>query len=373
MRQSRPNSPRSPQSLQQREQAQQTRPSGLFGGRKTEHSFDFDGEGADDERTPLVGTVRTPRGTRHRRNQSDSIRSIDEYYGVRRRSRCGRLGGCLLGFCVLVAVLLSAVALLIMSNRPLSDVRIKKIENVLASEQEIMLDLLVGAVNPNTLTITIGDIGLDIFAKSKYVEPSTDYVGEGKGRVLTSSKTESTLRRRRRAEVEQSPAKTGNPNPWQDLSGHWHAPPGGVDKGTDPDEDLEKDSSTMLLGRISHFDQALAFEGSPVKRHPHYSLGELRLLKPGNKTETGGSARWQKVVQHPFELIVRGTLKYQLPISARQQSVSVGASVTVHPEDGVDEAGSMRIEPVRHEEHWQWIDWDEVVSEERKVGGKAGG
>ncbi|KAK3104260.1 Vacuolar inheritance and morphology protein, partial [Teratosphaeriaceae sp. CCFEE 6253] len=115
--------------------------------------------------------------------------------------------------------------------------------------------------------------------------------------------------------------------------------------------DLEKDAQTMLLGRITHFDQALAFEGSPLKRHPHFSLGELRLSRPGNRTEAGGSARWERTLRHPFELIVRGVLKYQLPVSMREESVSVGASVLVQPEEGVEGQGrGIRVELVRGRE-----------------------
>jgi hypothetical protein len=116
----------------------------------------------------------------------------------------------------------------------------------------------------------------------------------------------------------------------------------------------------MLLGRIFHFDQALAFEGSPIKRHPHFSVGELRLAHPGNKTEAGGSQRWEEVLKHPFELIIRGVLRYQLPISSRVLSAAVGASVLVHPEDGVDDEGNMRLEFPDRSEDWVWIDWDEV-------------
>ncbi|EMC95619.1 hypothetical protein BAUCODRAFT_34376 [Baudoinia panamericana UAMH 10762] len=336
-RHSRPNSPRSPQSLLQHGRGE--RPATLFSGRKAEQSFDFDGEGADDERTPLVGSVRTARSARHghRRINSGSVRSLndnDYYVPVQQpRSCCSRFGSCLIGFCVLVAVVLTAVAFLVVSNRPLEDVRIRKIQNVLASEQEIMLDLLVGAVNPNALGITVADMDINVFAKSKHV-----------GTVITTSRSKPAVRR------------------WEDLSDHWHSPSnsGGVDQGTDPPDDLERDAQTMLLGRILHFDQALSFEGSPVKHHEHFSVGELRLAKPGNKTEAGGSERWENVLKHPFELIVRGVLKYNLPISMRLQSVSVSGSVLVHPEDGVDELGKMRTEPVEHKDHWQWVNWKEL-------------
>ncbi|KAI6866909.1 hypothetical protein KC338_g4587 [Hortaea werneckii] len=373
---SRPNSPRSPQSgLSQ--PPQMRGPSSLFGGasRKQENSYDFDGEGADDERTPLVGTVRhTSRGSGlrgpHSRIQSGSVRSIDEFYSPsdprrRRRLCCGGFGGCVLGFAVVIAVLLSAVGFLIMSNRPMYDVRIRRIENVLASQQEIMLDLMVGAVNPNALGITVGDMDVNVFAKSKHVGSSRDQPKNQKSQLD---------RRRRNRRSESLPvADPGDSNPWQDLTEHWHVPwrhDDDVDDGTDPlppsdgDEDFGKDAQTMLLGRIFHFDQALAFSGSPVKRHTHYSLGEVRLLHPGNKTEEAGSRRWESVVQHPFELIVRGVLRYQLPVSMRTESVSVAASVVVHPEEGIDKAGNMRLSPVPKEKGWEWIDWPYITEDE---------
>lgn len=349
-RHSRPNSPRSPQSVQQ----QQQRMSGLFG-RKQEPSFDFDAEGGDDERTPLVGTVRTPRNGRlPRRIGSQNGNVIDEYYGVRRQPRFGRFSGCMLGFVVFAAAILSAIAFLVMSNRPLNNVEICKIQNVLASEQELMMDLLVAATNPNALGIAINDMDVSVFAKSKHVGTEASWRRHHDG-ALTTSETVVTKRRRR-----QSLPPLDQPVSTQDLSHLWRTPPsssGGVDKGTDPpdDDDLEGDAQTMLLGRITHFDQGLDFEGSPLKRHVHYSVGELHLEKPGNKTEAGGSERWEKVLQYPFELIVRGVLKYQLPISSRVETTAVEGRVLVHPEDGVDEYGNMRVEQISYTECWQCI------------------
>ncbi|KAF2764202.1 hypothetical protein EJ03DRAFT_346377 [Teratosphaeria nubilosa] len=366
LRHSRPNSPRSPQNVQP------NRPSGLFA--RKEQSFDLGGEGADDERTPLVGTVRTPRTPRHARRlhtADGSVRSIDEFYSARDRACCTRFSGCLLGFLVVVLVVMSAVGFLVMSNRPMSDVKIKKIQNVLASEQELMLDLLVGATNPNALGITITEMDVNIFAKSKHA-------GSGVNPDITSSRSLLMRRRGQMLQRKTTPAaRDEDPNLSQDLSAHWRAPSTSGDNrddGTDPPEDgdLDSDAHTMLLGRIFHFDQALTFEGSPLKRHEHYGVGELRLMHPGNKTETGGTARWERILQHPFELIVRGVLKYSMPVSCRPVSVGVGASVEVHPEDGVDDMGRMRITPIKHDEHWQWIEWDAIkdtLNREEEAGG----
>ncbi|GAB7366665.1 hypothetical protein MBLNU230_g8648t1 [Neophaeotheca triangularis] len=388
-RHSRPNSPRSPQSISVNSR---TPTGGLFNGRKNESSFDFDAEGADDERTPLVGSVRARRSGRAppSRLNSGSARSIDEYYGVRQHSRCGRFSGCVLGSIVFAVVVISAIVFLVMSNRPMYDTRIDRIQNVLASEQEIMLDLLVGSVNPNALGIAVADMDINVFAKSGRVGGSDghqkgkrdhDICGGKRESATSASQLRHKERRRLQAEAsaldfspDQSSTADKNPNPWQDLSGHWHSPSASDsrDDGTDP-PDLEHDAQTMLLGRIFHFDTSLSFEGSPIKRHLHYSVGELRLAKPGNKTETGGSARWEKVLQEPFELIVRGVLKYGLPISGRELSAAVGASICVHPEDGVDDEGRMRLSVPNHEDDWQWIDWPPEDDEPALLEGEKAG
>lgn len=342
---SRPGTPKSGQSGQYRS-------SGLFNQKNDLSQYDFEGEGADDERTPLVGTVRTSRSIRHpRRFNSESMRSID-YYGVQDRSRLSRFGGCLFGFMVFVLVILGAVGFLVMSNKPLYAFEVNKIQNVLASEQEIMLDLLVGAINPNVLSVSIMDMDINIFAKSKYVTPiKHDAVGDEK-------RLSSAQRRRERGFSAMGSS-------WQDEDGHWHDGNGdGVDDGTDP---VEGDSQTMLLGRIFNFDAPLTFDGSPIKRHVHYSVGELRLAKPGNKTESGGTERWERVIQYPFELILRGVLKYQLPISSRPQSAAIAATVLVHPEEGVDEFGRMRVEEVNRSEEWQWVEFEDVEEEDGRT------
>lgn len=261
----------------------------------------------------------------------------------RSQSRASRYRGVLrgigLGITLFVCALLLAVGILFGWNSPLYDVDIKRIDRVLASQEELMLDIHVVAVNPNALVVSVPDLDLNVFAKSKHV---------GKPRDPDSVVTRTSRRR-------ISPDANG----WEDLSDHWRAPSGGVDHGTDPpkDGDLEPDSQTMLLGRVFHFDQALTFGSEVWSRKRTTAVGELSLARPGNRTEVGGSKRWERVLQYPFELIVRGTLKYRLPISTRIQSVAVEGSVIVHPEDGVDRLGHMRLEKVDHSDHWQWIDW----------------
>ena len=299
--------------------------------------YDLEGEGADDERTPLVGTVRSSRNRNSRRPGAGSSR-FAEYNEEKGLGLCKRVTtGLLLGG--LVALLIAAIVMaLIMCSTPLIDVHIKDIQNILASEQEIMLDLNVHAINPNLVAVQVSDLDVNIFAKSKHVGTSALWRG---GRIPLWS--------------EHSKGRGVSPRPpWLRALSRFGTPPSdyhgenGVDEGNDPIEDPEGDSQTMLLGRIFEFDSPLIFEASPFQRHSLSSVGEVRLAKPGNRTEEGGSARWERVIQHPFELIVRGVIRYSLPISSRTRSASIGSSIVVHPEGGVDKLGRMNTSKTLH-------------------------
>ena len=83
----------------------------------------------------------------------------------------------------------------------------------------------------------------------------------------------------------------------------------------------------MLLGHVHQFDNPLTFDGSFWRRQAHYSTASLRLNKPGNQTELGGTERWERVLQHPFDLIVRGVLNYQIPLGGAKHKASVSSRV----------------------------------------------
>ncbi|OQN96993.1 hypothetical protein B0A48_16967 [Cryoendolithus antarcticus] len=340
-RNSKPGSPRSPQSVQHN-RFTNAGPL-LFGGSgKKDSSFDFDGEGADDERMPLVGSLRTPRSNRNgQRVYGSHSPSIDEYYNVRRRGRCGRLGSCFVSSMVFALVVLSAIAFLVLSNRPMQEIEIRQIRNVLASEQELMLDLLVGAVNPNALGITITDLDLQVFAKARRSANDS----------LADDPTTTRHRRLRPTRLEStSPSHT----------------PGHHDHGTDPMPPTESDTPPLLLGQVTRFSTPLIFEGSPIKRHEHLSLGELRLLKPGNHSgEAKGSERWTEVLRSAsgFELIVRGNVLYNLPISGREQRSEVSGRVGVRP-DELDEDGNMRLIQPKKGKGWEGWRWGGVLEED---------
>ena len=277
--------------------------------RKAEaYSYDADEGAADDERMPLTGSVRVNRARHARKSNNGSLRQID-YFEDERAGFFSRHGAYFLVTCLFLILCLGAGSFIMALSRRLVDVSIKEIKNVLASEQELMLDLNVRAINPNLFAITVSELNVDIVAKSGFAG------------LANGQEHESRPLMRRKGQARRT-------SKYSDDEVHTADGSGG---GNDPTTDPQSDSQTMVLGRIFEFDSPLVFEPSPIRRQSMLSLGGIRLTKPGNTTEEDGSARWERVIQHPFELIIRGAVRYQLPLSSRMRSASVRSKVMVDP------------------------------------------
>lgn len=292
-------------------------------------SYDLEGDGADDERTPLIGSGTPRRNRNSRRPIPGTLRS-----SCSKEEKGQRLCRCVTAFAslgILLALLIAAiVVILIMCSKPLYDVHIKDIRNVLTSEQALIFDINVHAVNPNLISVQVSDLNLSIFAKSKHVGAKGLWSRRQNG-IEADSKAR-FRQPREGASYDGSHQHKGSEGNYQSQEG--------VDEGTDPIDDPETDSQTMLLGRISEFESPLIFDPSPIRRNSLSSIGEVLLSKPGNTTEDNGSERWEKVIQYDFDLIVRGVLRYSLPIFSRPRSASVVGSVLVHAGDQDETLGS---------------------------------
>jgi hypothetical protein len=291
-------------------------------------SYDMDAEGGDDERTPLMGTVRTPRSARRSTLQTPRPR-YQEHYPRHQRSLLSRCAGFIVLVIMLLLLAFGVVGFLFAISTPLADVHIVEIQAVLASEQEVMFDLVVSAMNPNLLPINVADMDIEVFAKSKYVGSDRWWREHGNGSV---AERENPTRRRTRSERLQNYQST------HDDSLHAEDDP-----SNDPpdDDDPEDYRPTMLIGHVYQFDNPLSFDGSFWRRHSHFSTGSMRFSHPGNQTEMGGMERWERIILHPFELIVRGTLKYKIPLGGRAYAANVRSNTTVHPNRSVDK-GSLK-------------------------------
>ena len=281
-------------------------------------TYDIDaGIVADDERTPLIPSARSPRVRTPRRRDSVTLSNLQRQLDRRQRNEggwCRRFAGCLVLSILLLVVVFSSVGLVFATTKPLDNLDIREIRNVVASQEELILDLIVDAVNPNIIGVTITDMDVSIFAKSKHVGSDKWWHEHGDGVPHDSEEDWQTI------DVS-------------DVAGMTGEKPDGVDEGTDPIGDPDVgEPRTMLLGRIFHFDSPLNFDGSFWHRHSASSIGEIRLTHPGNKTEAGGMQRWQEVSQYPFQLLVRGNFKYQLPLSTRELKVIIGADYQYDPD-----------------------------------------
>ncbi|KAI5283582.1 hypothetical protein KEM54_002011 [Ascosphaera aggregata] len=271
-------------------------------------AYDFDGEGADDERAPLLGSIRTGRYRHGRRHTPASLRQL-EYLEQRQRSWFARYAFCAVLLSALFFIVTIGTSVVVGLTKPLYNLSVMGIENVIASEQEIMLDIDVEAVNLNLLPLTVAKVDVNIFAKSKFIG------NDGLWSDLAIANNHADVENLAEAsEVRKRDTADEGTNPMPD-----------------PDDTPADNSSTMLLGRVFNLNAPLNFEPSPWHHYASSSVGQIRLAHPGNKTEEGGTKRWERVLQHQFELILRGVVHYQLPMGNRYTSAPISGRVEVIP------------------------------------------
>lgn len=266
-------------------------------------SYDLDETtGADDERTPLLdSTTRSYRGGRSRRGPH-SLRQAESQTYTRRSSYLNRFAACLVLTMMFLLVITGAIGFMFATSQPMTGIEIVSINNVVTSEQVLMYDLTVKAHNPNIVVVTIDHANLEIFAKSEYAGSDSDWRGTPRG-----------------------------PGEFHTRDDPANDPPRGPGEGDD-----EGDSRpNILLGRITEFDSPLTFEGSLFHQGTSSSTGEMQLPYPGNDT-AGGSERWERIFQNEFDLIVKGVVKYSLPLSAHIRSATVSGRATVKPNSAND-------------------------------------
>lgn len=256
--------------------------------------------GADDERTPLlnVNPNRSIRSTRSRRTRDS--RDLEESRAYRPRpSFLNRFASCLVLTVMLLLVITGAIGFMFATSQPLLHMELVNISNVLASEQELMMDITVRAHNPNIVVVSVDAADLEIFAKSPHAGTDSEWWRHPRGDEF---------------EILDDP-----PN--------------------DPPPDMDKPSNhsalNMRLGNIVNIDSPLNFEGSFFRAGNSMASAELRLARPGNDTD-GGSERWERIIGDEFTLIVKGVLKYTLPLSQRVRSATVTGQTRVTPNSAND-------------------------------------
>jgi hypothetical protein len=259
--------------------------------------YDLD-DGADDERTPLISTIRSSRSGRSRRPLVSSIRQLEHQASRHNRSFMARFAGCLVLSLMVLLVISGVIGFMFATTQPLIDVKILALKSVLASEQDLIFDVKVQGRNPNLVNVYIDSANLVVFAKSKYAGTDSEY-----------------WKRPQMLDLMRRGLRNKRDDPLDD-------PPTGDDPNTNPN---------LEIGKVYDFDTPLTFDASPFKHQLSSTTGQIRITHPGNDTIPAGSERWGKVIQHEFELILRGTLQYTLPLNSRSRNISVEARATVKP------------------------------------------
>ncbi|KAG6008688.1 hypothetical protein E4U21_004043 [Claviceps maximensis] len=268
-------------------------------------NYDLDDTtGADDERTPLISTLRSSRGHRNRRGPHNLRQAESQTYS-RRSSYLNRFAACLVLTMMLLLVTTGAIGFMFATSQPMTGIEIVSIKNVVTSEQVLMFDLTVKAHNPNIVPVSIDHADLEIFAKSEFAGTGS-YWRQHSGAVPLDE-----------FHTVDDPAND---------------PPKSEPGTGDSDSDSRPN---VLLGRIAEFDSPLAFEGSIFHQGTSSSTGEMQLPFPGNDT-AGGSKRWEHIYQNEFDLIVKGVVKYSLPLSSHIRSATVSGRTTVKPNSAND-------------------------------------
>ncbi|KAL8403566.1 hypothetical protein RB594_008722 [Gaeumannomyces avenae] len=291
---------------------------------------------ADNERTPLIHTMRSPRtrrgGSRYNHSliadhqQRAAVAAYRQHQRRHQPSLLNRMASCLVLTVMLLLVVSGAIGFMFATSQPLTGMELVKITNVIASEQELMFDMSVKAQNPNVVLVVVDSSDLEIFAKSPYT-------GTDSWRPNTRSR--GALPRGLLSFIAR---RAGRMTASDDGTGHHVSPAARTGPPDDPDDDPPPDDMGPLwrLGTVRELDQPLQFEGSFFNKGASTTTGGLRLEKPGNSTEPGGTQRWARVIEDEFDLVVKGVLKYSLPLSQRVRTIAISGKTRVKPNSASD-------------------------------------
>jgi hypothetical protein len=200
------------------------------------------------------------------------------------------------------------VGFVFQTSRSLENVTLTNITNIVVSEQELVMDLLIEAGNPNILPVVAGDhLAIDVFARSDHFQdpdqPKTNRMGKKRGIPFWPPSWDNGSKEEKKKEEEPKSKVTPN-----------------VTEGT-----------SLLLGTITSLEAPLTFPSTTFKKISYtIQKGQMKLVAPAVNA-TDGHEKWKKCIMFPFELILRGTMKYRAPIGGRERAIALEWRGTVDP------------------------------------------
>ncbi|AMD21525.1 HFL331Cp [Eremothecium sinecaudum] len=192
---------------------------------------------------------------------------------------------------------------LLATNKELHNFQINMINNILVSTDELVFDITASSFNPGVFTVGVQNVDLDIFAKTSHLgdDEDTNSPGDARGSAY----------------------------------------------------------QTLLLGSVYSLESPLRFQGGFFKRGHYVAKSTVKLLHPGatdndrddsapivtdpsfvvdattidpnGKKAENDAEKWKALIRYEFELILRGSMKYKIPLFKSEKSVVVQAQVMVDP------------------------------------------
>lgn len=157
-------------------------------------------------------------------------------------------------FCFAIVVILLVgfiMGFVLATTKPLREVNLARVFDILVSDEELVFDVAVEAINPGYLNVEVHSLDLDVFARSPYVKGKDLTIGSKRTYIYDGENSKRHIDRFSQTQVHRL------------------------------DEPSPPSSHAMLLGNIRHFEVPLVFGGGVFEHHPLRSIGQLKLVNPG--------------------------------------------------------------------------------------------
>lgn len=218
------------------------------------------------------------------------------------------------------------------STKELTDVSITAVENPVVSADELVFNIVVQAVNPGWFNVEVADVELDIFAKSGYLE--TDLLKSLVETVLLGTVYSFELPMVfeggifNRGPVEQI-GLIKMVTPGKNLTGV-------AMRTTGPHETKRhsvviEDKTNQKLDKALSDPMEIGEDPETQPQAPHSLDSDQINLSSLNNTEPDNLKKWEVIIKNPFDLIIRGVLKYSLPMQSGVKSVVVNRVGYIDP------------------------------------------
>lgn len=237
------------------------------------------------------------------------------------------------GFCYTVSFIFCLLFLgfvsgfILATNKELQAVKAIELNNAIVSQEELVFDILFSAFNPGLMPITIDTVQFDIFAKTQYLYDrellNNEFSGESYETILLGTIEALDLPLyfeggfiNRKKDTSKTEIRILNPCSYD----HKHDNKGDSD-GDDESRDEGDDSNVG--------DQDYAIETkNTISGDNTDSISYINSFSPISHTP---DPRWLNISRNPFDLIIRGAMKYKLPFSSENHTASISYTGYIDP------------------------------------------